>query len=367
MKRSTYVEWAERAIAKGDFDNATCHTILRDPNINILHLLDAAFEVREHYHGRNVNIHILNNTENGHCPEDCNYCSQAKTSDAPIEDYPMKKPDKIMAEAKRAYEAGAFCYCIVFAGCGPSMRRAMRMAGDTYPLEICVSAGLMDQDKVAVLKKAGCDRLNHNLNTSEDHYGEICTTHTFQDRLDTLRAAKSQGFEVCSGMIVGMGEKDPDVIEVAQTLRGLEAKSIPVNFLLPIEGNQLATPTGLLPEYCLRVLSMFRFLNPEAELRAAAGREHHMCSMEVMALYPTNSLFLDGYLNVKGSSARRTMQMIKDTGFTIKSDKELDEILAREAEFKNEQQAAAGDGQETILKGLADLKPTAAPACSISS
>ena len=202
--------------------------------------------------------------------------------------------------------------------------------------------------------KAGLDRLNHNLNTSESYYPQICTTHTFGDRLNTLMAAKQAGIEVCSGMIAGMGETHQDIIEVAKRLRAIKAASIPVNFLISIEGNQLSVPQGLTPEFCLRILCLFRFLNPQAEVRVGAGREGHLRSMEILSLYPASSLFLQGYLNSKGSANAKTLRMIKDAGFQIKSDVNLDELLASETEdlFVN-----SFDDAKATLKDLKDLRP----------
>ena len=210
-----------------------------------------------------------------------------------------------------------------------------------YPIEVCLSAGLIDVESAHTLKAAGLDRLNHNLNTSESHYLNICSTHTYQDRMETLQAAQTAGLACCSGVIVGMGEGTDDLIQVAKALRQLEVDSLPVNFFLPIAGTQLSEsvteqwnmPTTLTPDYCLRVLCLYRFLNPRAEIRIAAGREHHLRSMEVMALYPANSMFIDGYLNAEGSAASRTMEMITDAGFTVKTnDKDIDQLNQKETE-----------------------------------
>jgi len=338
-------------------DMDTCRQVLTDPQVDLLPLLDAAYKVRKHYKGDEVTIHIINNAQNGFCPEDCHYCAQAKTSKADIDEYPLKTEKEILAEAKHAYESGAFRYCMVFAGRGPSPKRINQLAGlikkikEQHPIQICVSAGLNDRAGVQVLKEAGLDRLNHNLNTSERHYPKICTTHTYQDRMNTLMAAKQAGVEMCSGIIVGMGEEPNDVIEVAMNLRKLNAKSIPVNFLVPIEGNVLSDSHGLTPEYCLRILCLFRFLNPEAEIRMAAGREGHLRSMEVMGLYPASSLFLDGYLNTKGASRRKTLRMIKDAGFKIKSEIPLDQLLTEQDEpFE------VSDDQ-VLLKKMSELRP----------
>jgi biotin synthase len=250
----------------------------------------------------------------------------------------MKSDEEMLEEARTAYSKGASCYCMVFAGRQASqsridrLKRVLAQIKSEFPgKEICVSTGFVSNEGAVELKRAGLDRLNHNLNTSESHYPNICTTHTFADRLNTLLAAKSAGLKVCSGMIVGMGEEHADIIDVARRLRALKAESIPVNLLVPIEGNLLSPQeSNLTPDFILRTLCLFRFLNPSSEIRVAAGRELHLRSMEVMALYPANSLFLQGYLNAKGASNARTLRMIKDAGFSIKSETDLDELIGSE-------------------------------------
>jgi biotin synthase len=293
---------------------------------DLLTCLGAAHFFRAKYFRNEVLVHILNNVQNGLCPEDCRYCAQSKSSSAAIENYPMKPEDEILAEAKAACDKGAHCYCMVFSGTGPSAERVNKLAAiirqikTNHNIEVCVSTGIVNPDQARQLKAAGLDRLNHNLNTSERNYQNICTTHTYQDRIDTLRAAKGAGLSVCSGVIIGMGETDHDIIEVAARLREFKAESIPVNFFIPIPGADIKATSGLTPEYCLRVLCLFRLLNPSAEIRMAAGRELHLRSMEVMGLYAANSLFLQGYLNARGAEDMRTLQLISDAGFIIKTD-----------------------------------------------
>ena len=358
MDKQWYQTLAESSIAGKLITNDTCLQLLTDNRIELLALLDAAFQVRKHFHGREVTVHIINNVSNGLCSEDCNYCPQSKSSSAEIVAYTEKSEEEIITEAEQAYEAGAHRYCMVYAGKRPSRQRAERIANlvrtikRQYPIEVCVSAGIMDEGSTRLLKEAGLDRLNHNLNTSAGRYGKICTTHSFADRLSTLKAARRAGLEVCSGIIAGMGETAEELVELALMLRELEAKSIPVNFLLPIAGNRLGEPQNLSPEYCLRILCLFRFLNPRAEIRAAAGREYHMRSMEVMSLYPANSLFMDGYLNTRGKSRKDTLQMVVDAGFTIKSDKSAEELLLHEGKDPAEYKSAAPG-----LKSDADLHP----------
>ncbi|MDE0041831.1 MAG: biotin synthase BioB, partial [Candidatus Poribacteria bacterium] len=239
--------------------------------------------------------------------------------------------------------------------------RIKRLAGliktikSRFPIQVCLSAGLVNREGVGILKEAGLNRLNHNLNTSKEHYPNVCTTHTYTDRMDTLKAAREVGVELCSGLIVGMGEDSDDVIEVAKTLQDLHVSSIPVNFLLPFDGNIFSAAPDITPDYCLRVLCLFRLLNSDAEIRVAAGREVHLRSMEVMAFYPANSLFIDGYLNAKGASRSRTLKMIQDAGFTIKADQSLEHLL----EIEKERGASLSIlNQGKPMKNLDELRPS---------
>jgi biotin synthase len=337
MNNNVYDILIESALRGGDhLDDITCLDMIATQKFELLPLLHAAYKVREHYHGRKITIHILNNAENGSCPEDCHYCAQSTSSKAPIQEYSLKNDEEIIAEAKNAYEKGAFRYCMVFSGTGPNDKRVehlvrlIRRIKELYPIQVCVSPGSITVKQAQLLKDAGLDRLNHNLNTARSVYPRICSTHSFDDRVQTIKNAKNCGLQICSGVIIGMGEKHEEVVEMARTAGRHKFDSIPVNFLIPIEGIALKNRNELTPEYCLRVLCLFRFLNPEAEIRIAAGREIHLRSMEPFAYYPANSLFLDGYLNAKGSSRLQTLKMIKDSGFEIVSDKELDDLIAAE-------------------------------------
>ena len=277
----------------------------------------------------------------------------------------MKSDEEFLIEAGNAYAKGAHRYCMVFAGRGPSKGRTERLANlirqikAKYPIEVCVSAGLLDEEKAFALKAAGLDQLNHNLNTSERNYPNICTTHTFADRLKTLSAARKAGINLCSGLIVGMNDTHDDIISVAKQLREMKVESIPVNFLIPIPGALLKEDPNLTPEYCLRILCLYRFLNPTSEVRVAAGRELHLRSLEVLALYPANSLFLDGYLNTVGADRLKTLRMIQDAGFTINSEIPLEEIIAndkKEAEGKKIF-IRSSNAESVMMKTLADLRP----------
>ncbi|MDA0945187.1 MAG: biotin synthase BioB, partial [bacterium] len=207
----------------------------------ITELLNTAFLIRERHFGNQVTIHIINNAQNGHCPEDCSYCAQAKTADSKIETYGLKPAEEMLEEATRAYEQGAHRYCMVLSGRGPTPTKinqitdVIRTIKRKHPdKEVCLSAGLLNDGMAVALQQAGLDRLNHNINTSEDNYSEICTTHTYMDRINTLNSAQKAGLSLCSGVIVGMGESHDELIAMALKLKSLNVRSIPINFLIPV-------------------------------------------------------------------------------------------------------------------------------------
>jgi biotin synthase len=295
--------------------------ILRSSDEQLVELLAAAYRVRHRWFGNRMQLSFLINAKSGHCGEDCGYCSQSKGSRADVPQYELVDPEKILDGARVAAERAAGTYCIAISGRGPSKReidvisQVVPRIRDRYPLKICVSPGLLTPDDAARLKACGVGRVNHNLNTSERFYPRICTTHTYQQRLATLRAVREAGLEICSGGIVGMGEEDVDVVELALRLGRLAVEVVPVNFLIPIEGTPLEAATGLNPRYCLKVLALFRMANPSGVLRIAAGREIHLGSLQALGLYPANSIFVGDYLTTQGQSPEEDYRMIEALGF----------------------------------------------------
>jgi biotin synthase len=286
-------------------------------------LLTAAFKVRHHYHGKRVQIHMLQNAKSGLCPEDCHYCSQSSVSDAPIDRYPFLSKEELLEGAKQAKAAGAVRYCIVNSGRGPTNKEieeiadAVREIRETVGINICCSLGLMTKEKVQKLKEVGVGRINHNLNTSRQHHPEIVTTHSYDDRVATLENIKHVGIGTCSGGIIGMGESDDDIIDLALALRAMDIDSIPVNFLNSIPKTPFEKKQELTPQRCLKTLCLFRFVNPSKEIRVAGGREVNLRSLQPLSLYPANSIFVNGYLTTPGQDASDAHQMIADLGFEL--------------------------------------------------
>ena len=298
-------------------------SIVEAPDEDILPLLAAAFRIRQKHFGKTVQLYFLMNAKSGLCPEDCHYCSQSKISTAPVPKYNILKRDKLMEGAKLAAERGAKTYCLVISARGPNEREMNAVEQivpeikEKYGLDICACLGLLDQRQADRLKACGVDRVNHNLNTSESYYAEICTTHTYEDRVQTLRNVRDAGMGMCSGGIIGMGEKPEDIVSMAFDLKDLGVQSIPLNFLNSIEGTPLENASDLSANDCLRALAMFRFVNPDRELRISGGREIHLRSLQPLGLYAANSMFVGDYLTTEGQAPKADYEMIEDMGFEV--------------------------------------------------
>ncbi|MCC8985802.1 MAG: biotin synthase BioB, partial [Nitrospira sp.] len=236
---------ADKALRDELLTREECLAVLHTPDTDLLGLLQAAFKVRERYFGKTVRLQMLLNAKSGACQEDCGYCSQSSVSTAPIDRYGLLPQDQMVTGARRAAAAKAQRYCIVISGRSPLDREiadiasAVRSIKQEIPIQICCSLGLLNERQAKDLKAAGVDRINHNLNTSEAYHQEICSTHTFQDRLATIRHARTAGLEICSGGIVGMGEGDEDLIDLALALREVKPDSIPLNMLHPASGTPM--------------------------------------------------------------------------------------------------------------------------------
>jgi biotin synthase len=297
--------------------------LLGTPEDDLSQLLNAAFLIRQKYFGRSVRLHVLMNAKSGLCPEDCGYCSQSAVSTAQIDRYPLLPQEKLVEGALRAQKARALRYCLVISARGPTDREvdaiceAVKEIRQRTTLEVCCSLGLLTVDQAKRLKEAGVARINHNLNTSERFYGEICSTHTYQDRVETIKVVQASQMATCCGVLAGMGEQNDDLVELALALHRLDVDSIPVNFLNPIPGTPLEHVHDLSPQKCLKILCLFRFINPTKEIKVGGGRELHLGRLQPLMLYPANSIFVGGYLTTPGQASEEAFQMIEAHGFEV--------------------------------------------------
>ncbi|MET8680336.1 biotin synthase BioB [Streptomyces sp. NPDC004647] len=298
--------------------------VLATQDDELLDVVAAAGKVRRQWFGRRVKLNYLVNLKSGLCPEDCSYCSQRLGSKAEILKYTWLKPDEAAAAAGAGVAGGAKRVCLVASGRGPTDRDVDRVSQTIEAIkeqnegvEVCACLGLLADGQAERLRAAGADAYNHNLNTSEETYGDICTTHDYSDRVSTVRQAQVAGLSACSGLIAGMGESDEDLVDVVYALRDLDPDSVPVNFLIPFEGTPLGKEWNLTPQRALRILAMVRFVCPDVEVRLAGGREVHLRSLQPLALHLANSIFLGDYLTSEGQEGKADLDMIADAGFEV--------------------------------------------------
>lgn len=319
-----YDALAKRVLGGHILTDGEALSILDSPDEELLPLLHAAYLIRKQYFGNKVKLNMIMNTKSGLCPENCGYCAQSIVSKAPIEKYSMMKQEEIIAGAERAAALNAGTYCIVASGRGP-VNRELEIVIDSVKaikskhehMTVCACLGLLKPEQAKRLKEAGVDRYNHNINTSATHHESITTSHTFDDRVNTVDLVKQSGISPCSGVIVGMRETKEDVVSMARSLHAMDADSIPVNFLHAVDGTPLGGTDELTPRYCLKVLCLFRFINPTKEIRISGGREVNLRSLQPFGLYPANSIFIGDYLTTAGQESNRDRQMLEDLGFDI--------------------------------------------------
>ncbi|HBI03520.1 MAG TPA: biotin synthase BioB, partial [Paenibacillaceae bacterium] len=314
---------AQEVIAGKAISKDEALAILNTPNSEILPLLHAAYQIRHHYYGNKVKLNMIINAKSGHCSEDCGYCSQSMVSTAPVEKYPLLERKTILEGARKAKDLKAGTYCIVTSGKKPTNNEvdevieAIKEIKATMSINVCACLGLITPEQAKRIKEAGCDRFNHNINTTAEHYSKVASTHTYQDRLDTLNVIKEAGMSPCSGVIIGLGETEEQVVDMAFELKEVDPQSIPVNFLNPIPGTPMENLRDNSPMKSLKVLALFRFVNPTKEIRISGGREVNLNTLQPMGLFAANSIFVGDYLTTDGQLVSMDHQMIQDLGFEI--------------------------------------------------
>ena len=303
--------------------------ILNTPDESLEELVSFAETFRRKYKGNHVSIHILTNARSGNCSQDCAYCAQSCRSKADIDKYKWVADEKLYEDNDFVNEHHLSRHCIGLSGMKFTdaeievlAEKIRKMKADGTHL--CCSIGFLTEHQAKVLKDAGLDRINHNLNSSRNYYPNICSTHTFDQRVANIRMLQGLGYEICSGGIIGMGETREDVVDMLMELREIQPEALPINFLLPIPGTPLehADMSVLSTAYCMKVLCLARLLVPKADIRCAAGREVYFKGEENMLLRVVDSIFASGYLTAGGQGIRDTIQAIEAAGFTyeIESD-----------------------------------------------
>ncbi|MBP0957048.1 MAG: biotin synthase BioB [Oscillospiraceae bacterium] len=296
--------------------------ILNTPDERLDELIAGAEKLRRKYKGNRVSIHILTNARSGNCSQDCAYCAQSCRSKAEIDRYKWVSDETLYRHNDLVSEYHLSRHCIGLSGMKFTDKEIEELAQRIRTMKekcahLCCSIGFLTEKQARMLKDAGLDRINHNLNTGRSYYSNICTTHTFEQRVENIHMLQRLGFEICSGGIIGMGESKEDVADMLLELREIQPEALPINFLLPIAGTPLenADISVLTPSYCMKVLCLARLMVPKSDIRCAAGREVYFKGEEKKLLSVVDSIFASGYLTEGGQGIEDTIKTVTDAGY----------------------------------------------------
>jgi biotin synthase len=314
----------EKALAGEAIPRSEAEVLLSVPDEHLLALLAAADRVRIRFKGNRFDSCSLINARSGRCSEDCAFCAQSGHHDGDCETYALKPSDEIVAAAKLAKKAGAGRFCTVTSGGALSdsefeaLMGSLEIVRSEVDIPLDASLGFLTDERANRLMAAGVTRYNHNLETSVDHYERICTTHTFQQRVDTVRTVMSHGFSACSGGIIGLGETESQRLDLAFELRYLGVDCVPINILNPRPGTPLENSVPPEPLEILKTLALFRLILPTATIKIAGGREQNLGDFQGLALRAgANGMIIGGYLTTGGRSMEEDLRMVRQAGFEI--------------------------------------------------
>jgi biotin synthase len=282
-------------------------------------LFQGACRILDHYNGKGIKLCAIVNAKSGRCPEDCSFCAQSAHYNTQIEAYPLMEPRQILHKAREAEAMGARRFSIVTSGKAITEKelekvvQAIHLLKEKTGLNLCASVGMMAQRTARQLKEAGLSRYHHNLETAPSFFPFICTTHRYEDDLNTLRSAQEAGLEICSGGIFGLGESAQQRLELAFTLREMAVDSVALNFLNPIPGTPLARSNGLTPLEIIKSVALFRFILPDKDIRICGGREVGLRDLHPLIFWAgANGIMIGNYLTTQGRNHRADLQMIQD-------------------------------------------------------
>jgi biotin synthase len=283
----------------------------------------AADEIRRYFCEDRFDLCTIINGKSGKCPEDCKYCAQSAYYQTSTEDYPLLETEEIVRQAKYNADRGVLRYSIVTSGRAlkdeeiDQMCGAIRAIREQTDIEVCVSFGLLSEEQFRRVKEAGASRVHNNLETSRRNFPNICTTHTFDDKVEAVKAAKSAGLTVCSGGIMGLGETVEDRIDMALTLRELGIRSVPVNMLNPIPGTPYEGNPRLTVDDMRRITAVYRFILPDAAIRLAGGRGLMEDKGEGCFRSGANAAISGDMLTTAGYSVETDMDMLDRIGYRV--------------------------------------------------
>ena len=288
---------------------------------NVQTLAEAANRIARRFSGAQVDVEMLLNAKSGSCPEDCSFCAQSSFYESKINKYPLLEKETILGRAQKAKESGADSFCLVCAYRSPPENDfnyicdIIEHIKKYLDIDVNVSLGFMTKERARRLKMIGVKRYNHNLETSETYFSQICRTHDFSDRVNTALIVKEVGLELCCGGIIGMGETAMQRLELAYSIRNLTPNEVPINILIPKSGTPFENLHGVSPIDAIKTIAVWRFLMPTPIIKIAAGREVYFRDNDNLALRAgANGIITGGYLTTNGNDPSRDMQMIQDIG-----------------------------------------------------
>ncbi|MCL6582458.1 MAG: biotin synthase BioB [bacterium] len=302
-------------------------------------LFEMSSRIRDKFLGRSVRLCAIINAKSGWCGEDCGFCAQSLHHETQVAVYPLLAPDQVLEKAAQAATMGAQCFSLVTSGGKTETRReidslceTIRLIVERFPsLSCAASLGTISASALSSLKAAGLKRYHHNLETAESFFPQVCTTHTFEERKQTIEAAKAVGLSVCSGGIIGLGESRRQRLELAFCLRDLAVDSVPVNFLHPIAGTRYQDRALMSPLEALRSVAFFRLIMPKVSIQVCGGRQVTLRSLQSwIFLAGASGLMVGNFLTTKGGRWEDDQRMIQDLGFTFSSKIDLDSYPSQE-------------------------------------
>ena len=305
-------------------DRELAERLVALPDAELPRLISLAHQVRLEWMGPAVEVESIISAKTGGCPEDCVFCSQSARYTTEVERHPMLSTTELVDLARRTKALGGTEFCIVIAVRGPNHRmleqviEAARAIRSEVDIEVAASLGLLKEGQAEQLAAGGIHRYNHNLEAGPRFFPNICTTHTFEDRVATCRSVVEAGMELCSGGIFGMGETWADRLDLGFTLQDLGAREIPCNFLNPRPGTPLGGSELMAPLEALKCVALFRLINPTAVLRYAGGREVVLRDLQAYGMLAgANGLIVGNYLTTLGRSAEVDLAMLADLGMPL--------------------------------------------------
>jgi len=316
----TYMELALRCAEGHCLDESEAMALLNATGAELTAVFAGAHWLREKQFGQRAELCSIINAKSGRCPENCACCAQSAhhQTDTPV--YGLKSVEEILRGARAAEAEGAHCYGIVTSGtrisAGAEMAQILQALGRIRretSIDPSASLGILDRETATALAAAGCVTYHHNLETARSFFPRICTTHDYEEDVETVRVAKAAGMKVCCGGIFGLGESLDQRYELGLTLRQLEVDSVPLNFLNPIEGTPLAGQACLTPMDCLRVIALFRYLMPSQSISVCGGREPNLRDFQSwIFMAGASGTMIGNYLTTSGRNREIDLQMFKD-------------------------------------------------------